>query len=160
MRYIPSHATLLRPLLCWVRCVPPRTASRQQLAATALVDPHRQLAATALVGPHQRLATVAHVDHSPLLTTSALVGSHRQLTTATASALVVNGSGYRCQHTRRLSSSACKWPRSFLLTHGQVATLLPYVRYRDMPLMAHISTTNVASILQGTQPSVVHAFDK
>ena len=144
------QAILLRPLLRWVRYVPPRTASS------------RQLAATALVGPHRRLATAARVDNSPLLTASALVGSHRQLAVAvaTASALLVNGSDHRCQHTWRLSPSVCNGPgRSFSL-HGRVATPLPYVRYRDMPLMAHISATNVASILQGTQPSFVCIFDK
>ena len=90
----------------------------------------------ALVGPHRRLATAARVDNSPPLTTSTLVGSIRQLTAATASALVVNGSGHRCQHIWRLSPSVCNGPgRSFSL-HGWVATPLPYVRYRDMPLMA------------------------
>ena len=48
MRYAPSQATLLGPLLCWVRYVPPRTASRRQLAAAAPVGP--RLAATAFVG--------------------------------------------------------------------------------------------------------------
>ena len=131
-----------------MRYVPPRTASS------------RQLAATALVGPHRRLATVARVDNSPLLTTLALVGSCQQLAAAAASVLIVIGSDNRCQHTRRLSPLVCNGPgRSFSL-HEQVATPLPYVSYRDMPLMAHISTTNVASILQGTQPSVIHIFDK
>ena len=101
----------------------------------------------ALVGPHRRLATMARVDNSPLLTASALVSSRRQLAAAAASAIVVNGSGHRCQHTRRLSPSACNGPgRSFLL-HGRVATPLPYARYRVMPLTADISMTNVTFIL-------------
>ena len=114
----------------------------------------------ALVGPYRRLATVARVDNSPLLTTLALVGSCQQLAAAAASVLIVIGSDNRCQHTRRLSPLVCNGPgRSFSL-HGWMATLLSYIRYRDMPFTAHISATNVASILQGTQPSVVHTFNK
>jgi len=50
---VPSHATLLGPLLRWVRYVPPRTVYRRQLATTALVGSRRQIAAMALVGPHR-----------------------------------------------------------------------------------------------------------
>ena len=97
-----------------------------------------------------RSIVCCHPHHNPRrLSPSAYNGSgpHRQWL------IIINGSSHRCQHTQRSSPSACNGPgRSFLL-HGRVVTSLPYIRYRDMPLMAHISATNVTSILQGTQPN-------
>ena len=157
---MPSQATLLWPLLHWLRYVPPRTASHQQLAAMALVGSRRQLATMAFVGPRRQLTATALVGPHRC---SCHCGSHQQLAT-TDHGLSLTTRRCRCLDPRRQclrpSLSACNGPdRSFSL-HGRVATLLPYACYKDMPLTAHISASNVASILQGTQSSVVHTFDK